>query len=244
MDGKIKETLKTIGLTNGEIDVYLALIDLGQSTTGKITKMANISGSKVYEVLQRLNHKGLVSYVIERGTKHYCATPVERLIDFLTEKQQEIENGKSKIKELIPLLKTKRLEHEYPEATIYRGKKGALVALNMAIEIGLTGAEMVGFGSEDYPSFFPAQMNEYVKIAKKHKFKTKLLFKKGYKSPNTNAQIRYLPDNIKLPVRTMIFGDIVAIVDFDKPMTTIVIEKKAVADTYRTIFNTLWNISK
>ena len=86
---EIEEVLENIGLTKGEIDVYLALLDLGLSTTGKITKSANISSSKVYEVLQRLINKSLANYVIENGKHYYSATPVNRLIDFLENKKHK-----------------------------------------------------------------------------------------------------------------------------------------------------------
>ena len=50
----IEAALKRIGLTEGEIKIYLALLDLGQTATGKIIRHSGISGSKVYEVLDRL----------------------------------------------------------------------------------------------------------------------------------------------------------------------------------------------
>ena len=113
---EIKLTLSEMGLTKGEIDVYLALLELGNSTTGSITKNAGISSSKVYEVLQRLISKGLASYVIERGVKHYSATPTERLIDFLEEKKEKISKGQNALKRLIPNLEARRKEKEIPEA--------------------------------------------------------------------------------------------------------------------------------
>ncbi len=48
------DALSKIGLTEGETTVYLALLELGSSTTWNITKKSGISGSKVYEVLDRL----------------------------------------------------------------------------------------------------------------------------------------------------------------------------------------------
>jgi len=86
----IKESLKRIGLTEGECQVYEALVHLGTSSTGKIVKRANIGSSKVYEVLQRLHNKGLVSHVVKNGVKYFEATPPERLIDFLDEKKRRV----------------------------------------------------------------------------------------------------------------------------------------------------------
>ena len=51
MDTKI---LTDIGLTQGEIKVYLALLKLGKSSTGPIANEAQISRSKLYSILDKL----------------------------------------------------------------------------------------------------------------------------------------------------------------------------------------------
>ncbi len=250
MAKSIKETLTEIGLTKGEIDVYLALLELGLSTTGKITKESGISSSKVYEVLQRLISKGLASYVIENGKHHYSATSAERLVDYLEDKKRDISEGQEEIRKLIPSLESKRKSQKLPEATIYRGRKGALVLINDIINDGKEKFknkeeyEVVGCGNEDYVTYFPSQVKEYVKIAKKFKFKERLIFGKGVKTFNNNAKIRYLPPELNLPVRTVVYGDKVAIIDFEDPMTLIIIEKKSVAKAYINYFNALWKIAK
>ena len=66
MNAKI---LENIGLTDGEIKVYLALIKLGSSTSGPITDKSGVSRSKIYNILERLIQKGLVSYTIKEKTR-------------------------------------------------------------------------------------------------------------------------------------------------------------------------------
>ena len=90
----------------------------------------------------------------------------------------------------------------------------------------------------------PYVLNKYIQEAKKYKFITRLLFAKGFKSPNVTAQIRHLPKEFLFPVRIMIYGNKVAIVDFTKPITTIIIEKKEIADAYKKHFELLWKIAK
>ncbi len=100
----IKNILQRIGLTEGEIRVYTALLELGSSTTGKITKKSGISGSKVYEVLDRLGNKGLVTHVIINGVKHFEAANPERILDYLDEKEKQLEDEKKSIQKIIPEL--------------------------------------------------------------------------------------------------------------------------------------------
>ena len=57
MDTKI---LKEAGLTEGEIKVYLGLLELGLSTTGPIIEKSRIARSIIYQILEKLMQKGLV----------------------------------------------------------------------------------------------------------------------------------------------------------------------------------------
>lgn len=247
MNKDIKKTLENIGLTKGEIDVYIALLELGLSTTGRITKLANISSSKVYEVLQRLINKGLASYVIEKGKHYYSATPARRLIDFLEDKKNELSESQETIKELIPQLEAKREKNTIPEAVIYRGKRGPIIAMNEIMDMYRKGIkESAGYGTDadDYVKHFPAQLEEFFKEAKKYKVNERVLFAKGFKSPNPYANIRYLSEEYLSPVRIIICNNKVFIVDFTEPMTTIIIEKEEIAKAYMSHFNVLWKLAE
>src|SRR4030042_4860359 len=100
----IESSLKRIGVTDGEIKIYLALLELGSSTTWNITKKSGISGSKVYEVLDRLSKKGLASYTIKNNVRYFEAASPERILDFLEGKSKELESEKKQIKKIIPEL--------------------------------------------------------------------------------------------------------------------------------------------
>jgi len=245
---EIKQALLNMGLTEGEAQVYIALIELGKCTTGKITKKANISSSKVYEVLQRLQTKGFVSYVIENGTRYYDATSPKRLLEFLEEKKQDISKSQGQIENIIPLMEKRRnLAGEHNKTVVYTGRQGPLIALNEILDNYKNGIkETDGFGTdeENYVKYFPAQLNEFLKEAKKYKGKERLLYAEGFKSPNTYANIRYLQKEFTQPIRTMVSGDKVFIVDFTEPMTTIIIHKKEIAQAYKKQFELLWKIAK
>ena len=55
--------LLKIGLTEGEAKVYIALTELGSSTVGPIVKKAKVAYSNVYDILNRLIEKGIVSFI-------------------------------------------------------------------------------------------------------------------------------------------------------------------------------------
>lgn len=245
---ELRPVLKNVGLTEGECQVYEALIDLGQTTAGKIIKKAKIASSKVYDVLFRLQTKGLVSYVVKSNVNYYDATPPERLIDFLEEKKEIISQTQTKITALLPLIKAKQSEkNEKNTVIVYTGIQGPKIVLKETIEAGRKGEKLMGFGTDEdpYKDFLPAQIKEHFREQRQYKIKWFLLFTDGtWSSPSPLAEIRYLPKGQSIPVRTMIYGNKVAIVDFNEPFTTIIIEKKSIADAYKNQFNTLWKIAK
>ncbi|MBI2148560.1 helix-turn-helix domain-containing protein [Candidatus Woesearchaeota archaeon] len=103
-----EKILEEIGLTKNETKIYLNLLKIGSTTTGNIIKETGIHTSKVYDGLERLMHKGLVSYVIISNVKYFKAVDPERLIDFLEDKKNAINKQEEEIKKIIPKLKLKQ----------------------------------------------------------------------------------------------------------------------------------------
>jgi HTH-type transcriptional regulator, sugar sensing transcriptional regulator len=247
----IKDILLKIGLTEGEAEVYEALLDLGQSSTGRITKEAHIGSSKVYEVLQRLVNKGLASYVMKEGVRFYDATPPERLIDFLEQKRENLRHSQEEINDVLPSLKSKRKNIKETNKTIvYTGIQGPKIVLKETIEAGRKGEKLYGFGTDEdpYKDYLPADIEHHFRDQKRYRIKWYLLFSNKWKSSKKYQaplqEARYLPESSTLPIRTMIYGNKVAIVDFHKPFTTIIIENKEIAESYKKHFNMLWKLAK
>ena len=69
--------LEDLGLSKREARDYLVLLELGSTTVGVIIKKTDITSSKIYEVLDRLMKKGLVSYVTMKHQKHFNASDHE-----------------------------------------------------------------------------------------------------------------------------------------------------------------------
>lgn len=248
----MRDILEKIGLTPGEAEVYEALVELGTATAGAIIKKANIASSKVYDVLYRLQTKGLVSHIIKNGVRHYDATPPERLIDFLEERKDQLAAAQNEIRKILPEIRAKRdTQKERNNVVVYTGRQGPRIVLQETIEAGRKGAELMGFGTDEdpYKDYLPADIENHFREQKKYNVKWKLLFTKGaWRTPSPLADTRYLPKTLAhfiQPIRTMIYGDKVALVDFTKqPWITIIIDKKEIAQAYKQQFEFLWKIAK
>lgn len=119
------QILQEIGLTKTEIKIYLTLLKCGQCTTTTIIKEAQIHASKVYEFLDKLIQKGLVSYVIQSNKKHFQAAEPKLLKEFLREKQRQISDQESEINKILPELNQLRSSSKDSiQSEIYEGLGG------------------------------------------------------------------------------------------------------------------------
>ncbi len=140
------EVLEKIGLGKREAAVYSALIELGETTTGPLVKKTGIPASKIYETLDRLVSKGLVSVVMKEKTKHFSATNPERLIDYLEEKKKDLEKQEAEAIRLLPYLKEQRKKgEEFQGAEVAYGFEGFRGLVNKLIADAKKGDEYLFF---------------------------------------------------------------------------------------------------
>lgn len=249
-----KELLQRIGLTTGEIKVYLALLDVGETTTGPLIKKSKIAGSKIYEVLDRLIEKGLVSHILKNGIKHFSPSNPERLIDYLEEKEKLLSDQKEEIKDIIPQFKRKLSESENGrDAAIFEGFRGmetvfndALSSMNRGDTIYVTNV----FKIRQEEDIFFKHWNE--RRAKKGVRLKMILDKqaKGQFQSNTKtnplSELKWMPENLPAPTPINIYKDRVILFvrnDDGKPLL-VVIWGKSVVDSFRIQFDLQWRLAK
>ena len=120
--------LKDAGLTEGEIKVYLALLEIGSTTSGPIIKKSGISRSIIYTILEKLMNKGLVSYLTKEKTKYFQAAQPNKLLEYIEEKEEKIRQSKGEIEKILPILIKKQESAKQSEVQLYQGLKGVRTA--------------------------------------------------------------------------------------------------------------------
>ena len=86
------QILEDLGFTNAEIKVYLALLELGVSTSGPIIDKSKLQSSVVHSTLNKLINKGFVSFVKQGQRNHYQAANPKNISEYIDEKKKEFEN--------------------------------------------------------------------------------------------------------------------------------------------------------
>ena len=103
----------------------------------------------------------------------------------------------------------------------------------------------MGIDSRNFISHAPEEVEHFKSEIEKNRIPQRLLFKgkTDFVPPNT-SKVRYLPIQYFSPLHIEIYQNSVAIIDWTKPITTIIIDKKEIADGYRKYFELLWKIAK
>ncbi len=247
----VEEALRKIGLTEGEIKIYLSLLELGSSSSGKITKRSGISGSKVYEVLDRLMGKGLANSVVKNGVKHFEASDPSRILDYLDEKNREIEDEKNDIQKILPELILKQQSAPRSKVRVFTGFEGLKTANEDIINTLSRGEEWLSMGLSEQPKSLEVYFTKRQKIREKKGIIIKHLLNEKYRElyrqrkDMKGQHFRFLPREFEMPSSIEIYKNkiIIMILLKEDPMA-IMIESGAVSGSFRKYFEALWKTAK
>ena len=234
MDTKI---LEDIGLTQGEIKVYLALLESGPTTAGKILEKANIQNSVFHFCVNRLIEKGLVSYIKKNKFRIYQAADPDNFLIYLKDKEKQVEN-------LLPELKQKQtLAKEKQEVELFEGMKGVITLMNALIEDAKRGEEFLFFAPELEKSEEIQKFYERYDAKRKAKgLITKGIAPRKLKSlfdKRTYLQMRYTDSPV--PANSGICNDKMAIISWGEKPTGVLIHSKHIVEKQKEFFNSLWD---
>lgn len=84
------EFLRSFGLTNSEINVYLTMLPLGNAEAKEIYKLSRVPFGKIYNVLYSLDRKGLVDIQFTRPKVFHAVEPGMAIKNLIDQKDREL----------------------------------------------------------------------------------------------------------------------------------------------------------
>lgn len=244
--------LEEIGLTEGETKVYLSLLKLGITKTGPLASKANVSSSKVYKILDKLEKKGLSGHIIKGKIKYFRALEPNRIIDYIEDKEKQLQEKKEQVKKLLPELEN-RINPELleGEAVVYDGFKACTNFFrNILDELKTNETYYVigaGYGKEinGLKEFFhnhhKKRSEKNVKVKMLANFDTK---DNLAKTTLYNSEIRFLPKYLISNMEIVFYNNKLFIVLWTKQPKGFLIESKEAVKSFETYFKTFWKIAK
>lgn len=237
------EILKELGLSPNEAKVYRALLSLGSAAVTEITKKSGVFRSNVYDALDRLIEKGLVSSVIKQNKKIFEAAHPDNLFQILKEKE-------SSLNKIMPTMIAEYEEKKQKQNIYhYKGMEGIKTVLRDINNY----KEYDAFGiSSNLGKVVPYYFPHWVRERKEKGLFGRMIKTKGdilgtpalvgMESYRKMFHVREVSKDFYTPAATFIYGNKVAILlEESENAVAVVIENKDIADGYRKQFMAMWN---
>jgi sugar-specific transcriptional regulator TrmB len=243
--------LKEIGLTDGEVKVYLALLKLDLTKTGKLATTAKVSSSKVYKILARLEQKGLVSHVQKDGVTFYRGLEPRRLLDYIDEEKKQLDEKKELVENLLPSLEKQMHSVMGTQATVYTGFKAISNFFRNILDELKEGDVYYVIGAR-YVEELPEQMRffyKYHQLRALKKIKVMMLANNEIRGTivatiKNVSEIRFLPDYLISNMQITFYKNKTMVIVWVKEPVAFLIESEEVRKSFDKYFNAFWKIAK
>lgn len=231
--------LQELGLSEQEIKVYIAALELGQASIQDIAKKAGISRTSLYNFIKTLKEKRLIWETSRKKRKVYSAAHPNQLV--------EIERTRlSDIRSIIPeLLAVYNKDKRKPSVTFYDGIEGIKHVYADTLSEGKNIIEWTDYQSlknvlGKYYADYPLERAQR-DIGLKSIVADEPEARRAMTSNNKLLRETKFISAKELSTDIMIYGDKVAMLSLKSdPPFAVLIEDKNLALTMRVVWSELW----
>jgi HTH-type transcriptional regulator, sugar sensing transcriptional regulator len=239
------QTLELLGLTEKDLNVYVALLRLGTAPLRRTAEEAGYNRGTTYDALKRLLSAGMVSYVDAKSHRYFTAEDPQTLRGLATRKEVAIQEAQEKIRTLLPAFHALADSAKYRTAVrYYEGSSGVHDILT---DVLATCDKLPG---KTYRIYSSAKLRELIADAwptfTATRVKRNIFVKAISLGPggtvNGLDQRRWLSKSMSSSAYIFIYGKKTAYVSADKSgkLFGAVIDDENVTSTQIMIFDALW----
>ena len=240
-----QSSLEDIGLKPKEAKIYLALLELGESSVVQIAKSAGIKRTTVYNILPDFINRGLVASAFKKKRKVYFIEDPRSLKNDIKEKGNVIDR-------MMPeLLAIQNVIPSKPRITFYEGLGGMKDLYQDTLESSREGETLLSYtGLSDFSNLMPAEYaNYYIGERAKRKIRARII---ASDSPTAqawkNTAIQDLRDirivdnpNFRFNADMEIYANKVALISYRENFLGVIIESKEINQMQRAAFELMWS---
>ena len=240
------KNLKELGLSEGQVSVYSAVLELGIATLNRIHEKTGIERRNIYDILNKLIERGLVSYTVEKGKRTYQCTHPNKIFEEIKKKKEALSAFEKEMPHIISFF-----EQVKPDirAEVFRGNEAIKALLDDALNYkatywigGNSGVEATPlknwfkhwmtkrvekkrtmYDLVDYGTFLEGLLPHDIKTHKKNYYK-----------------YCQLPKELRSPLVILIFGNKVAQILWRKQSFAFVLEAQEIRESFMKYFNYFW----
>ena len=234
----LKLELRKLGLTEKEVEVYLAGLELGPTSVQEIASEVEISRPTVYKIIEQLQDKDLFTKLEEDNKTYYVAQSPDHLLGVLETKKKELEEREREFVRIIAALKSKYLLEDQGEIKLYKGDKGLETIQE---ELSHTSTPEFFVLSSEFESSQAEIRKEIYQKAKKRLGEIKV--KEIYPEENSSAEdwLKRKKSEVDLKGTLILTDRVVFIPEQDK--AAMLIENKLILEMLKVMFKKIWDLS-
>lgn len=125
-----------IGLSEKETTVYLALLKSGAISVRGLAEITKLNRGSVYDVLKKLQARGLASFYHHETKQKFIAEDPEKLNVLVEEKEKKLRSAKGDIEKIIPELRSIQNKNgKKPTTKFYEGRSGIKTILEDVLTV-------------------------------------------------------------------------------------------------------------
>lgn len=236
------EELINAGLSENEAKVYLAALELGETSVYRLAKKSGVKRTTTYLAVESLKEKGLISAFQKNGVTICYAENPKKLTDIL-------ENKKKALDRVMPeLLAFTNLIDKKPKIRYFEGPEAYKEVFSDVLRY--PGSEMLATFNEKFWNYDNYFVNYFIPKRKEKKIWVRELFQDNPDLRNLKReeqahffQGKLVPgDKFKVEIEMVVYGNNkVGFVSYDEEMA-IIIESQKIHDTQKSFFETIWSL--
>lgn len=237
---QLAKILERYGFTKIQAKVYLACLELGFSSVQRISLRANLSRSTVYEALDALRRRGLVSVFEKRNIKYFSAESPRKIVS-------ESQGIAQMLKAALPHFEAiESRAGRQPIIRFFQGKQGMIAVLK---EILREAKEIRCFSSaedlfETLDQYFP----KFVSHRIKKRIPVRAILRESKKArerkelgPQQLRTVKIIPSQYEHHGLIFIWQNKIAMFSFRGEMEVVVIESEELVSVQRAMFEYIWD---
>lgn len=237
----ITDKLAALGLDDKEIRFYLAALELGSASVTDVASRAKVTRTNGYDILARLEERGLLSQATGNGARNVVAEDPGVLL-------RKWDQTRTALQELVPELRSlfNAAPHK-PKIRFYEGADGIEQVLWGTLEC--RDKQLIGILSMSELLEVPSLqgMQRYIdervrrgislRVLRSHSRETADIW---HSSTRELRNLRYAPETIDLGMTMYIHDNTVSYLSSKKENYALVIESAELAALHRALFEGLW----
>ena len=239
---KLITRLENLGLNQKEAKVYLATLELGETTVLEIAKRSGLKRASLYPIIEDLVLQELIHKVIKGKKSKFIATDPEELEKIIRQRNRILE-------ETLPDLKALSFKQgrRKPRVRFYEGKEGIKIFCDDTLK---DKKEIKAFSDvrKAYEVMGPLA-DEYVKERTELGIPIKIIVRDDFWGKNHQKrdksslrETRLIPkEEFPFEMEVNIYGDKVSFISYNKQnLAVVIIESAEIARSMESIFSLSW----